>query len=177
MSTESRSKFAGQSSVTAEAYCADGDGAVGRTYLCASCYNRAIICSRCDRGQIYCSRDCAGRVRRARLLEAGRRYQATDRGRRLHAERNRRYRERNRRVTHQGSAPEAIRREITSSDVAPAVAPSKQMPISGNGKHCCHFCGSTASEFVRQRFLRPTRGSRANRRRRRGAMTRSGIRS
>ena len=174
MEIERHPGLSDRSGMTASAYCSDGNCSVGRTYLCVSCYQRAIICSQCDRGQIYCSRDCASRVRHSRLREAGRRYQATDRGRRLHAERSRRYRERNQHVTHQGSAPEATAREIIVTDVVLAVPSSKQTRSAGNKVHYCHFCGCSASEFVRQRFLRPIRGARGARRCR-GDQARSGL--
>jgi hypothetical protein len=61
-----------------------------------------VICSDCDRGRIYCA-DCAPHARRRSLRQAGRRYQASGRGRTKHAERSRRYRGRQNKVTHHGS--------------------------------------------------------------------------
>lgn len=80
----------------------------GRMYLCARCREQAVVCRRCDRGQIYCGKGCATQARRQAQRDASRRYQASDRGRVVHAERSRRYRTRQRDqrgiVTHQGSA-------------------------------------------------------------------------
>lgn len=77
----------------------------GRFFLCARCRAQVLICSGCDRGQIYCTQACSAAARRASLREAGRRYQASRRGRITHAARARRYRERRNKVTHQGSPP------------------------------------------------------------------------
>jgi hypothetical protein len=72
--------------------------------LCADqgCRAQAVICGDCDRGHIYCA-DCAPHARRRSLHAAGRRYQASHRGRVKHAARSRRYRARQNKVTHHGS--------------------------------------------------------------------------
>lgn len=132
--------------------CAANDGPVGRTYQCASCHVRVVVCPRCDRGQIYCSRSCAQEVRQSRLREAAQRYQASDRGRLLHAERSRRYRERNRRVTHQSSASETSERTSPAPAEPPVVAPEAVLSRDEHGPlRTCRYCGGTVSEFVRQR--------------------------
>jgi len=74
-----------------------------RFVVCAqpACAQVFFLCPRCDRGQWYCGRACATAVRRATLRAAGARYQDTRRGRRQHAARQARYRERSReKVTH-----------------------------------------------------------------------------
>jgi len=70
-----------------------GHDDVARLFLCAKpdCRAQACICRDCDRGHIYCA-DCAPHARRRSLRRAGRRYQASRRGRIKHAERSRRYR-------------------------------------------------------------------------------------
>jgi hypothetical protein len=73
--------------------------AICRLFLCSRCRVQVLVCRRCDRGQIYCFGGCAQEARRERRREARRRYQATDRGRAMHADRNRRYRARRRCVT------------------------------------------------------------------------------
>ena len=74
-----------------------------RLTTCAewSCNRPFAVCGGCDRGRRFCCRQCADKSRRASLRRAGRQYQATDRGRSLHAMRQARYRERARVVTHQ----------------------------------------------------------------------------
>ncbi|MHB1620521.1 MAG: hypothetical protein ACYCTY_11175 [Sulfuricella sp.] len=78
----------------------------GRRYRCASCGAAVLICSYCDRGQRYCAGGCSRAARTRSQREAGRRHQATLRGRHAHAARQRRYRSRQvDKVTHQGSPP------------------------------------------------------------------------
>lgn len=80
-----------------------------RLFLCAGCRAQVVLCSRCDHGQHYCGRACAKRARRAKQRDAGLRYQDSPKGRRNHAARQRRLRQRRRggrrSVTHQGSLP------------------------------------------------------------------------
>ena len=73
-----------------------------RLFLCGRCRQQVRICRRCDRGQMYCGRECALEERSGRQREARRRYQASERGRQMHADRSRQYRARRRRVTDQG---------------------------------------------------------------------------
>ena len=82
---------------------AQPEAASGRLFLCVGCRGQVIICGCCDRGQVYCNDGCAPRARRQTLQAAGRRYQASQRGRRRHAARMDRYRSRQKKVTHQGS--------------------------------------------------------------------------
>jgi hypothetical protein len=133
--------------------CVANGGPVGRTYQCGSCHARVVICPKCDRGQIYCSKSCSQKVRRSRLREAAQRYQASDRGRLLHAERSRRYRERSSRVTHHSPASEISGRISPDPEppvVATVVLRSRDKPPT---LRTCHYCGHTVSEFVRQRPL------------------------
>lgn len=128
-----------------------------RFFLCACCRRQILLCSRCDRGQRYCSRDCSSEVRRRNQREARARYQATPRGRELHAERSRRYRSR-RRVTDQGPAPQAkpaVKADQAASPNAQAsvtAAPAAaHTPALGNS---CHCCGKPVSAFVRLSWIR-----------------------
>lgn len=83
-----------------------------RLFLCARCFSQVALCRHCDRGQRYCGQACSAAARRERQKEAGQRYQRGARGRAMHAERARRWREGRRTavvgisVTHQGQ-PEA----------------------------------------------------------------------
>lgn len=117
-----------------------------RHYLCARCRTAVLICSRCDRGQRYCADDCAKQVRTQSLQEAGQRYQSSRSGRLKHAARQRRYRERQIKVTHHGSPP------LTPDDLLPT---SPMLPVkSAPQPWHCHFCGQLQSQFVRLDFLR-----------------------
>jgi hypothetical protein len=71
--------------------------ASARLFLCKRCRDQMLICSRCDRGHVYC--DGAEAARRQGQREAGKRYQATRKGRRAHAARQCAYRARRNDVT------------------------------------------------------------------------------
>jgi len=129
-----------------------------RLFLCVRCRAQALICGCCDRGQIYCAGDCAQQARRGAQCAAGRRYQMSWSGRLSHAERSRRYRARQKNVTHQGSPPPpsndllAPASTTTPSDAA--------LPGDARPQHC-HWCGGRCAPLVRQGFLRrrgPRRG-------------------
>lgn len=119
----------------------------GRHYLCARCRTAVLICSHCDNGQRYCAGGCAQLARAYSLREAGRRYQASLGGRHTHAARQRRYRARQTKVTHQGSPPQ------TPSDLLP-VNPALRLEIKLPLAWHCHFCGRLQAQFVRNDFLR-----------------------
>ena len=128
----------------------------GRFFLCADpgCRVQVVICSDCDRGHIYCA-ECAPRARRRSLHDAGRRYQASRRGRMKHAARSRRWRERRNNVTHHGSLPDQPA-ALLSEDPVVVEAPlllDNQHSVHGQRWHCMR-CGRRCSAAVRQDFLR-----------------------
>ena len=88
------------------------DGVSCRMFLCGCCRSQVFVCRCCDRGQVYCIETCAQKARHDRQREARRRYQATPRGRAMHAERNRRYRARMRCVTDHGPGQGARRAAV-----------------------------------------------------------------
>jgi hypothetical protein len=137
------------------------DEASCRMFLCARCRSQVLVCRRCDRGQIYCVGTCAQEARRDRQREARRRYQATPRGRVMHAARNRRYRARGRCVTDHGLDNEHKASPLLPSDVDGALSkPSsstKSLP-----QWSCHHCRRAASAFVHFSALRPRRDRRKN---------------
>ena len=147
-----------------------------RLFLCAdqTCRAQALICSDCDRGHIYCA-DCAPHARRRSLHAAGRRYQASRRGRIRHAARSRRYRARKDRtsetgarenkVTHHGSPADRSDALLMADPAAMGAAQSSSGSRSPAGRQnwCCLGCGRRCSEHVRQGFL--PRRVRRNRRR------------
>ena len=130
------------------------DEASCRMFLCARCRSQVLVCRRCDRGQTYCIGSCAKEARRDRQREARRRYQATPRGRAMHAERSRRYRARSRCVTDQGPATE---RKAGSLLALRAYAEVAEPSVSRKfvGYRLCHRCGRSASAFLRLSALRP----------------------
>ena len=117
-----------------------------RRYLCACCHIPVLVCSRCDRGNRYC-KDCAPKQRSSCVRAAGQRYQASRHGRHTHAQRQRRYRDKRAKVTHQGSPPLALP-ALLPTDAAVIVLDVQ--PASWQ----CHFCCCDRGEFVRIDFLR-----------------------
>ena len=118
----------------------------GRRYLCAGCRAPVLICSYCDRGNRYCTQGCAPQARQQSIRAAGNRYQDTHRGRRAHTERQRRYRAREQKVTHQGSPLPPLPVQLATE---PTVTKSTSPP-----PWHCHLCHQGLPEFVRQDFLR-----------------------
>jgi hypothetical protein len=82
---------------TCSAACAEE--ASCRMFLCARCRSQVLVCRRRDRGQIYCAGTCAQQARCHQQSEGRRRYHATAHDPAMHADRNRRYRSRQRGVT------------------------------------------------------------------------------
>jgi hypothetical protein len=132
------------------------DQASCRMFLCARCRCQVLVCRRCDRGQVYCAGTCAQKARHDRQREARRRYQATLRGRAMHAERSRKYRARQQRVTDHGQTkPDNDGLSPRSNVDAVSRAPSfNRMPPT---PPICHFCRRPASAFLRLSALRPRR--------------------
>jgi hypothetical protein len=120
------------------------------------CRAQVCICRDCDRGHVYCA-DCAPQARRQSVHRAGRRYQASSRGRIKHAERSRRYRSRANKVTHHGSPRQPANAVLATTDpavlVEPPVPPDSRPPSRGQG-WCCFRCGRRCSDRLRQGFLR-----------------------
>ena len=124
-----------------------------RLFNCACCHALTIVCSACDRGQRYCSSTCSAQARQDSQRKATRQYQNTRRGRHANAERQQRYRDRQRnKVTHQGSATPS------SPAVLPDRANKLTEPVSVvkqalSADLYCHFCHRPCSSFLRRDFL------------------------
>ena len=132
-----------------------------RMFLCARCRSQVFVCRRCDRGHIYCIGTCAQEARRDNQKEARRRYQATPRGRAMHAARSRRYRARGRCVTDHGLANEQKTGPFLKSEVGEALSEPSSSRKSPP-QWLCHHCRRSASAFVRLSALRPRRNRRKN---------------
>jgi hypothetical protein len=136
-----------------------------RLFLCAvpACRTQVLICRDCDRGHIYCG-ECAPTARQRSLRRAGRRYQASARGRIRHAARSRQYRLRKNKVTHHGSPADPTGAVLTAG---PGAVVEEPVPMNSEASRrpswCCLCCGRRCSEHVRQDFL--PRRVRRNRRR------------
>jgi hypothetical protein len=131
-----------------------------RLYNCDRCQLQVRICLRCDHGNVYCAGECAKVRRRESLRRAQARYQRTWRGAMRHADRQRRWRARQRQdpkiVTHQGSSIAVARCMVAVSAVvrkSPTDASPeepKSPPIRPSLKHCA-FCGAALPAWTRQR--------------------------
>ena len=65
-----------------------------RLFLCARCSVQVLLCRRCDRGNRYCGLACRLAARAEARRQAAERYQCSMGGRRAHAQRSRRWRQR-----------------------------------------------------------------------------------
>jgi hypothetical protein len=136
--------------------------APARLFACARCRAQVMICSCCDRGQIYCAGGCAQVARYHARRAAGQRYQTSRRGRLAHAVRARRWRARQKNVTHQGSPPRLADDVVAADAAACASQPARASPCGiatqsrghGRGLWRCHWCGCRCPPRVRIAFLR-----------------------
>jgi hypothetical protein len=123
-----------------------------RLFNCARCHCQVKICRYCDRGNIYCGRSCSILARIESVRAAGKRYQCSLKGRMNHALRQRRYRSRSNKVTHQGSTG------FPSDDLLPLVS-RLECTASGHESSIdthviqCGFCQRWFGEFIRMDFL------------------------
>ena len=123
-----------------------------RLLFCDRCGVMVTICRSCDRGNRYCGSSCSTEARRESHRAANRRYQATTRGRQLHAACQARYRRRKggripgsqNRVTDQG-------RDLPARTV-------HEVPQTPN-PYSCQLCNKKMSGFLRVDPLLPRRRS------------------
>lgn len=121
-----------------------------RLFCCARCFQLVAICSPCDRGNIYCGSICSGRSRALNHRIANQKYQHSLKGRLKHAQRQQRYRERQK----------ATAKNVTDHG-SPALPPNGVLPDRPNeglpkqaGTVYCHFCSESVSFLLRYGFLR-----------------------
>ena len=132
-------------------------GACARLFRCARCGRQTHVCSRCDRGNRYCGGECARAARADSVRAAGQRYQGGRRGRRHHAERQRRWRGRRaKKVTHQGSLPSPAP-DLLSSQSREHPDGGASAPETRGDSPVCDFCGRPCPDLVRLDFLRTPR--------------------
>lgn len=124
-----------------------------RLYHCARCHRQVILCRRCDRGQVYCAAECARQARRDSLRRAGASYRETWPGRLNNALRQRRFRARQQKVTHQGSVPLATPAVLDTPRQLPDRVWSRSQAGPAETLNC-HRCGCICSPFLRRDFLR-----------------------
>lgn len=120
-----------------------------RLYSCTLCHKQVVICSDCDRGQIYCGKDCSLSARQTSVRSAGRRYQASFKGKLQHAQRQQRYRQA-KKVTHLGSlvtGEHVLLLEVVNKTVRPVILSDRKVLR-------CHFCKKRVPNLLRSGFLR-----------------------
>lgn len=100
-----------------------------REVRCGCCEAVFHVCRYCDTGQLYCADVCRTAARRTSGRAANRRYQQTYRGRRAHAARQARYRQK---VTHQAQPEVAPAGSVLAREV-----PSAAMTVEDE----CHAGG------------------------------------
>jgi len=131
-----------------------------RLFSCARCRKQVLICRFCDRGNIYCSVACSRRSRQESVRRASRRYQRNPFGARNHARRQQAYRDRQKKVTHQGSAARLKKakrlrarfRFVSKRSFGRAMRASRtEGPDSAHAR--CPFCGRESPDFYRVGFL------------------------
>jgi len=152
-----------------------------RLYLCARCRVQVILCSRCDRGNRYCGRQCRHQAREQARRETAQRYQRSWHGRIAHAQRSRRWRQRQaardtvgatgvdaHNVTHQGSRSGQVWAPLaawthdsatvdvagTAADITAPSAPPEPDIATSASCWVCHRCGARQGAAVRLGFLR-----------------------
>lgn len=126
-----------------------------RLYSCCRCHAQVIICSRCDRGQRYCAGECRHEARAESTKRATQKYQSTRAGRSKNADRQHRFRQRNKqKVTHQGSAPKRLH-DLLKTRLT-EIKKSQKSLFSSGAVHC-HYCGGVCEPFLRHDFLHSSR--------------------
>ena len=126
-----------------------------RLYHCARCHCQVIICRHCDRGNVYCSNGCADEARSDSLRRAAKRYRSTRRGRYNNADRQRRFRARQReKVTHQGSTA-LLGLVLLLFARNTLESPQEDERDRTETAIYCHICYRECDPFLRNDFLRP----------------------
>jgi len=96
---------------------------------------------------MYCGPTCSQKSRKESHSAADKRYQDTYRGRLNHANRQKCYRERKRKIVTDHSS-----KESTTNDLLPFVI-NEDLKIIYNDKLRCHFCGSICNYLLRTSVL------------------------
>jgi ribosomal protein L35 len=125
-----------------------------RLFQCVLCHAQVIICSKCDHGQIYCNGNCSSLARQKSLKAAGKRYQATNNGKRNHAARQARYEMKLKsNLTHHSSI------EPSSCDSMEKLENETNKLEKGHLKPAfiCCFCHKLVSIWLRNNFLQQIR--------------------
>jgi len=123
-----------------------------RLFNCVRCHCQVKICRYCDRGNIYCGLGCSVPARIESLRAAGKRYQDSPKGRMNHARRQRRYRSRSNKVTHQGSSNTPSDDLLSLESRLESTANENESIIYVHHIQC-DFCQRWYDDFIRIDFL------------------------
>ncbi len=122
-----------------------------RLFHCMRCHAQVTICSHCDRGQIYCGAECSAVSRLQSKRAAEKRYQLTPAGRMKHALRQRRYRERLKKIVTDHSSHSLTQNVL----LQPVENRANEAVINqDNLTKRCGFCKKHVSSWLRNGFLR-----------------------
>jgi hypothetical protein len=122
-----------------------------RLYHCHRCHAQVIICSRCDRGQRYCSGECQHLARTESRRRAAKKYQSTRAGKFNNAQRQQRFRAKNKqKVTHHGSTEKPLRDVL---EIRLKTIKERQQSLRSGMALQCHHCGALCEPFLRHDFL------------------------
>jgi len=117
-----------------------------RLFHCCWCRRLTKICRRCDRGHRYCSKSCSTSGRAASVRAARQRYARSQRGRLLHAARQRRWRQRQASPSGELGGSSGTTAPLGDTVYAPAQSPDWSAVA-------CDLCGRQCSGFARHEFL------------------------
>ena len=135
-----------------------------RLFNCRRCNTLATVCTCCDRGQQYCSPVCRQQQRAQQLRHAGQRYQLSERGRLLHAARQRAYMAT--RSLSRTARPKAMPTDAGRALLRPLRAGRPPESARGSNRStgalasfpgtepCCCRCGTRSDLLLRRAFLR-----------------------
>ena len=126
-----------------------------RMFMCGRCNAQTTVCSCCDRGNVYCP-ECRTIARKEARQRTAKRYQKSYIGRSNHAERQRQYQERQRRlekkVTHQGST--SVANVLSHADRPKVVEQHAELPHYEHlNAIICDYCEGVCSKFIRRDFF------------------------
>jgi len=114
-----------------------------------------MICQSCDHGQRYCAGGCRELAKKDAGKRANKKYQNSRQGRFKNAERQRRFRQRQKSrlqiVTYQGS-PSPPANDLLIEKLCPPKGTAKTSKMQP--ETVCHFCGCPCGPFFRNGFLK-----------------------
>lgn len=127
-----------------------------RIFNCFRCNTQVRICSKCDRGNVYCNFNCADIARKESIRNASKRYQQTQKGKFAHTDRQKLYiknKLKKEKLTHHGSI-----KQLSNDVLVPDINNTELENVFKDTllhhiEHCCHFCKSNSSKFLRNVFL------------------------